>query len=101
MYIGSLTGSPAPNRNRWDADVSITVIDQNESPVQGASVQGSWDIGDASSCVTGVNGSCVVNKNRIKTSVASATFAVQNVSRSGYLYDLERNDVDSVKVAQP
>ena len=101
MHISSLTGSAAQKHSRWVAGVTVTVIDQNESPVKGATVQGSWDIGGSGSCVTDGSGACTVTMTRIRTSVSGATFTVNNVSLSGYIYDADSNVVDSVEVLSP
>jgi hypothetical protein len=101
MHIGSLEGFAALNRNRWDTDVSVTVVDQAGSPVTGATVEGSWDIGGSASCITDDAGICTVSKARIKTSITSATFTVNNISRSGCIYETDSNVADSVQVFSP
>ncbi len=83
MHVGDLDGSAvAAPRNRWDASVVITVHTAGDSPVAGATVSGSWDVGGSSSCVTATNGQCTVAKNNIKNSDASATFTVTTISRN-------------------
>ena len=101
LYVGALEGTAALNRNRWDASVAITVVDQEGNPVAGAAVEGSWSVGGSSKAVTGINGQCTVSKTKIKTSVTSTTFTVTGVSGSDYIYDPGSNVVGSIEVSGP
>ena len=102
MHIGSLTGTSAPNRSRWwDAEVTIAVVDQDDIPVTGATVEGAWDIGGADSCVTDNSGSCTLGKTRLKTSASSVTFTVLNTFMTGYSYDPGSNAADSIEIFSP
>ena len=101
LHIGAQEGTSSVNRSRWDASVTITVVDQDGNPLAGATVEGSWNFGGSSTAVTDGNGQCTVSKTKIKTSVASATFTVTSVSRSGYTYDPDSNVAGSVDVSRP
>ena len=101
LHVSALAGTAAPNRNRWDASVAITVVDQDGNPVAGAAVQGSWSAGGSSTAVTNASGQCTVSKTKIKTSVTSTTFTVTSLSGSGYIYDPGSNVVGSIAVSSP
>ena len=110
MHVGDLDGSGvAAPRNRWDASVTITVHDAGETPIAGATVNGSWDVGGGGSCTTDASGQCSVIKNNIKGNEASATFTVTDVTRNaGDTYDSGANhDPDgdsngtSITILQP
>ena len=93
--------TPQQNRSRWNASVTVTVVDQGGNPVTGAAVEGSWSVDGSSTAVTDGNGQCTVNKTKMKTSVTSATFTVTAVSRSGYIYDPVSNVAGSIEVFSP
>jgi hypothetical protein len=101
MHVGALESTSTVRRSRWNAYATITIVDQDGIPVTGAAVEGSWNVGGSSTAVTDGNGKCTVTKSRIKTSVASATFTITNVSGSGFIYDTGSNFADSIEVFQP
>jgi hypothetical protein len=101
LHVGGLAAASSPNRNRWDAIVTITVHDAGGNPVSGASVNGSWSSGGSSAATTDINGQCTVSKTKIKPSVASTTFTVSSVSRVGYIYEPDRNVAGSIAVFSP
>ena len=74
MSIGALSGSATTRQGGWTARVTISVVSSG-SPVSGATVNGSWSTGTASSCTTDSSGSCavVLNANK-KTASVTWTF---------------------------
>jgi subtilisin family serine protease len=80
------------NSNRWRADVAITVKDDLEQPVAGATVRGAWSrgTGGTTSCVTGAAGTCAVWRT-IANSQTSVNWTVTSVTRSGLTYDPAAN----------
>jgi len=101
MHIAGLDASAELNRSRWDAIVTITVHDLNTNPVAGVTVQGSWDTGNTSSCITDAAGQCTAGNTRLKTSVASTNFNITGLIKNGYLYDANSNVQTSVLVTSP
>jgi hypothetical protein len=111
VHVSDLDGTGTPvNGGRWNALVTITVVDQNGVPVAGAVVTGSWSNGanGSGNCTTGATGQCTVSKLRNKNNVNSVTFTVTSVSASGYTYNSAANsdpDGDSngtvIVVAKP
>jgi len=109
VHVGDLDGSSIPNNGgRWDATVTITIHDGNESLIDGVTVTGSWSAGGSGSCVTDSLGQCNLNKNNLKGNQPSVEFTVESVSNSGYVYqssanhDLESDSDGSViSVTQP
>jgi len=88
VHVGDLDGIGQPVRSRWEATVTITVHDQNHSPLANATVAGTWSAGatGGAECTTGANGQCSVTKGNLKFSVASVTFTVDSVTLAGYSY---------------
>jgi len=105
IILGGLSAdsSDAP-RGRWDAAVTMWVIDTQGQAISGVVVDGSWSNGTngASSCTTDVSGNCTVTKQNLKNNVSSVSFSVNNLSLSGYTYDSGANLVSSmVTVLKP
>jgi hypothetical protein len=89
------------NRSHWSPFVTTTVHDQNNNPVAGATVEGSWDTGISRSCVTNSIGQCTVSNNRVKPSITGTSFSVTGLAKSGYMYDQDSNVEHSILVSRP
>lgn len=89
MHVGDLDGSSATNRARWDATVTILIVNASGSPVANATVSGAWSSGasGSASCTTNSNGTCSVQETRISRRTASVDFTVNNVTASGLTYN--------------
>jgi len=98
MHISALDPAATSQQNTWKAVVTITVQDNNGSPVEGATVSGSWDDATVLSCTTGGNGQCLVSKSGIPKRIRSITFTVNNVMKLTYVYNLGDNKVTRVTV---
>lgn len=86
LHVGDLDGSSTSLGSSWTASVTITVHDNaSHTPVEGATVSGSWTWNGSSStgtCVTGANGTCTLNGPTVHKRVSSVTFTVLDVSGS-------------------
>lgn len=94
VHVGDLDGSSTPNgTTRWDAMVTITVLDQNGLPVANAAVNGAWSNGvtGSGSCVTDGFGKCTITRFLIRTLTPSVTFTVTSVSAPGFAYNPAAN----------
>ena len=110
IHAGDLDNASTLNGNNWNAAVVITVHDQNENPVAGAVVSGSWSNGTtgSGSCTTNASGQCTITRTGVRGSVSSVTFTVTNVTHSSFTYQPGSNhdpDGDSngtvIGVAKP
>jgi hypothetical protein len=101
LHIAALDSYAELSRRGWDAIVTITVRNQNDSPVTGATVEGSWDTGTFRSCVTNSIGQCTVSNKRLKTSINSTSFSVTGLASSSYIYDPDSNVGSSILVFRP
>jgi hypothetical protein len=93
MHVGDLEGSTSlvyirKSLKGWRASVSVKVHDQNEIPVSGAVVTGTWSGGYSGSSVatTGSDGMCTFSTGTISTKKTSVTFTANNVSKTSYTY---------------
>lgn len=100
MHVGDLDGSGSNDGTTWSATVEITVHGSDHSPLNGATVVGSWSVSglNADTCTTGElggNGTCVVLFPSLKKNVKSLTFTVTSVTAAGQTYSQSANhDVD-------
>ena len=109
MHVGDLTvSSSSSSRNRWNAVVTILVHDENENPLSDVTVSGTWSAGTSgsSSCVTDGSGLCTIDKNRIKSTVSSVTFTLDDLVLLSFQYQPAENhdpegDGTSVQIAKP
>ena len=112
--IGNLDGSASRNGGgTWSATVEITVVDANNTPVNGAVVVGHWSIIglNSNTCTTGElggNGTCIMLFPSLKRSVAAVNLTVVSVTMAGRTYDRTLNhdpDGDSngttIKILKP
>jgi hypothetical protein len=94
MHIGDLDGvSILIDESRWYAVVTITVHDQDETTVSGATVSGSWSSGatGSGSSITDELGQCIFTVTILESSVSSVTFTVDDVTLTGYTYMPDNN----------
>lgn len=89
MHVGDLDGSRSLAKPSWTAYVTILVHNGSEGALSGATVSGSWSgvgVTGTSSCSTSKTGTCRVSKASIAKATTSATFTVNSVTKSGYVY---------------
>jgi hypothetical protein len=107
--VADLDGVTADAGNKWDAIVTITVVDGNLAPVANATVEGGWATGTSGdvSCMTDANGQCNVT-GQTKDSDANTTFSINQVIHSSFTYDAAANsdpdgdsDGTTITVDQP
>jgi subtilisin family serine protease len=89
MSVADLDGSRTVAKRNWTATVTITVKDANGNLVSGVKVDGMFNT-TAVSCTTGTNGQCSSSAT-LKSTVASVTYSVTNLTASGYYYDATGN----------
>lgn len=77
----------------WTARATVYVHSAAHGAVSGATVTGSWSGGASgtASCVTDRRGRCTITSAKLPLALASATFTVSGVSRSGQAYDAAAN----------
>lgn len=95
MHVADIDASTSSaQRGKWNALVTVTVVDAHGTPVANATVTGQWSNGTsgASTCVTDVFGVCTIAKNNLKKNLSSVTFAVTDIAIQSYLYDPDANE---------
>jgi serine protease len=99
MHIGSIvmsTDSKTRGRNTfvW-AVATVTILDESDSPVEGATVSGLWSgaTDDSDSGLTGTSGEVVLNSDAVRNAPSETTFAftVDGVLLTGWTYDSAAN----------
>jgi len=96
IHIGDLDGSASSSGSRWSATVNITVHDANHSPLNGATIVGTWNRAglNSNTCTSGElggTGTCIVLFPSLRNSVNFATFTVNSVTMSGRTYQQPQN----------
>jgi protocatechuate 3,4-dioxygenase beta subunit len=107
--VADLDGVTTDAGNKWDAIVTITVVDGNLAPVANATVEAGWaiDTSGDNSCVTDANGQCSVT-GRTNDNGANTSFTINQVIHSSFTYDAAANsdpdgdsDGTTITVSQP
>jgi hypothetical protein len=95
IHVADLAGSSAAaNGNDWQATVTITVVDDGQSPVAEATVAGSWSLDPAApvTCATDDSGQCSLTSNGVNQNQRdSLTFIVTEISHVTFVYDATGN----------
>ena len=98
IHVGDLDRSSSATGKTWTAKVTVRVHSANEGPVSGALVTGTWSNGASGTvtCTTNSSGACTMQKTKLsRASVASVTFTVTSVTRTGSTYTAAANhDLD-------
>ncbi len=85
VHVGDLDGESLNQGSTWVAEVTVHVHDENEQPVNGLLVQGTWSGGlGAASCET-AGGQCAVLSEPMPKRIGSATFSVTDISGGTYI----------------
>lgn len=88
IHVSSIVLSIKQKGPKADAIATVTIVDENNNPVEGAAVTGTFS-GDAygsGSGTTGADGVATIKVN-ITGTVSSFTFCVDNVTHISYSYD--------------
>ena len=106
MHVGDLEGSAtaAGRSGKWDATVTVTVHDDAEAPVAGATVTGSWGSGATGSCVTDAAGTCSTTVTGLRRNDPAVSFTVTGVTAVGRTHDASADhdpDSSSILIAAP
>jgi hypothetical protein len=92
IHVSDLDADSSGSGKRWDAYVTITVMDGYGNPVQNAEVYGSWSLSGRQNavCTTDPNGQCTVQQ-MIKNNTDSLTFTVNQVLAGDAVYNPDAN----------
>ncbi|NVM46722.1 MAG: S8 family serine peptidase [Candidatus Lokiarchaeota archaeon] len=95
MHIHSIDVSSKTAGPNVNAIVEVTILDKSDSPVEGATVSGVWSeaTNDIESGVTGTDGKVSFKSNRVKNPETGTTFTftVNDVTKSGWIYESSDN----------
>jgi len=94
MHIASIVLSTKKKGPRTDAIATVTIVDENDNPVSGADVTGTFT-GDATGTKTAVTNTSGVAtlKVTVNGTVTNFGFCVDNVTHASYTYDSDANVV--------
>ena len=93
LHVASITMAVVPNgNNRFHAEALVTVHDENNQPISGATVSGNFT-GDSSSSASGVTNASgqVTLASTIARFGVNWTFCVTNLAKTGYTYNPAAN----------
>jgi len=100
IHVGALSATKSVKPSKWNATVTITVLDQNNTAVSGVVVTGSWSGAKTGTvtCTTGTTGTCSVTASNMTGT--SVTYTVTNLAKTGYTYNASANVVTSITVTK-
>ena len=109
MHVADITMDLATVQrgpNPWTyAIATVTILDEGDLPVEGATVSGHWSeaTSDSDSGVTGADGKVSLESDKVKDAPSGTTFAftVDNVVLSGWTYDSSANTETSDSITVP
>lgn len=99
IHVASVTLATVTTRAGKSVKASVLVVDSKGTPVSGAGVTGTWSgiVTGTSSGTTGSSGVAVISSKNFKKS-GTVTFAITNVTKSGYAYDASQNVVSKASI---
>lgn len=100
LHVSALSAAKSIKGTKWNATITITVVDANNAPVSGVTVTGTWSGAKTGTvtCTTGTAGTCSVAASSMTG--ASVTYTVSNLAKTGYTYNAAANVVSSITVAK-
>ena len=103
MHIQSIDMSLKTAGPNVTANAKVTIVNVSGSPVEGATVSGTWSgaTNDTDSGVTGSEGQVSFKSNRLKNLAPGTTFTftVNNVVKDGWTYDSSLNSKTSDNIS--
>jgi hypothetical protein len=94
MHIAAIDVNTRAKGKNVNGVATVTVVDENNNPVEGATVSGAWSglTTDSDNLLTGPDGTDSANSNKVnKSSSGNFTFTVTDISKSGWTYDANAN----------
>jgi beta-glucanase (GH16 family) len=102
IRVAEINAQPVVVDDRWQAAVTITILDEEDKPIPGVNINGGW-VGTVTrgetSGLTGDDGRLTLTSNLTEKS-GEITFCVTAVNRSGYNYDKLDNIANCAKAEQ-
>jgi len=101
MYVADLDGwAVSLSKNWWQANVTITVLNELEAPVAGATVTGVWSDGTTTvSGLTDGSGQTTVTSPTLHRRITSTTFEVTAITHDTLTYDPDGTSITVFKDA--
>ena len=102
MHVANIDMSWSTQGPFYRAHAAITIVDDYDLPVEGASVYGSWSgayVGDVSGTTT-TDGTVTLDSGKIKNG-GTFTITVTDVVKSGWTYDPAKNVETSDTITCP
>ena len=99
ITIASITTNAIGNRNVWMAEFTVTIVDGNNNPVSGATVDGSFSGGYSGSVseTTNASGQFTFPSDWVHKNIGSITFTVTKVTKSGENWDTVQKSATAYK----
>jgi subtilisin family serine protease len=97
MYVFDIAMSSKTAGVNRSAIAVVTIFDTDDSPVDGATVYGTWSgaYSGSTSGTTGTDGTVRFESGKVRQANVTFTFTVDDVVKSGYTYDSTLNVVTS------
>ena len=102
MHVASIDMSGTKRGQTWTAHATVTIVDDNNAPVEGATVYGHWSgawTGDVNG-VTGSDGKVTLDSGGVRGG-GTFTFTVTNIAKTGWTYDPNKNVETSDTITLP
>jgi PKD repeat protein len=93
VHVSGLTGAITTWRTYWSTAMVVTVHDETEQPLAGATVVAAWTgaVVKSGSCVTDAAGQCAMQSGTLSGKRPSVTLSVTDVVASGRIYEVSAN----------
>jgi hypothetical protein len=99
VHVSAIAMSIKKVGNGKAAIAKVTIVDNNNAPITGATVSGAWSsLTTGSASGTTGSGGIVSFQSAKSTKVGSFTFTVNNVAIAGYSYDPSQNVVTTASI---
>lgn len=105
LHVSSLATGSTSGATTWTGSVTVTVADSAGSPVSGVMVTGGWSPTSSASpsgCTTSSSGQCTITPTAgaFPSGQLAETWAVSNLSLSGYSYAAASNVESAITLSQ-
>jgi endoglucanase len=103
MHVAGIVMSTRTRGKNVNAIATVTVVDADGIPVEGATVSGHWSglTSDSDSGITVSDGTVSLDSDKVRNANGTFTFTVDNITKAGWTYDFGANVETSDSITVP
>ncbi len=101
IAVKDLTGKASKSGRDWKAQGVVTMFTPGGAVMPNVTVNGTFDVGVSTSCITGSAGTCTLNSGSISSGIGATKLTITGASGFNMTYDADKNVDNDVLINKP